>query len=365
MHTQEIINSFKPIIIQIATPQGTGTGFFLKDYKLIITNNHVIQDNNEVIIGGKLFPQQSAPVYFADPKYDIAFIKSPDSIEFPDIKLGTAHPVNDGDKVIAIGHPYGLNYTATEGIVSKAKRLHNGLNYIQIDAAINPGNSGGPLVNDSGEIIGINTFIISGGTNLGFALPVNYLTESLEEYKEHSGSVAVRCPSCMNIITEQNIDGEYCPFCGSKVELPVKKDDAEYKPVGVNLIIENILTELGKDVKLARRGQYTWEIKEEKTKIILNYGENGFIVGDAMLCRLPKMNIGLVYEYLLKENYNLDNVFFSVNKQDVFMSMFIFEQYIVPETAKNIIKDLFEKGNFYGKELIEKFGCLPGAEDEE
>jgi serine protease Do len=364
MQTKEIINLFQPVIIQIATPQGTGTGFYIRDYNLIVTNNHVVQNNSEAVIGGKLFPQQMSTVFFNDPKYDISFIKPPDSIDFPDIKLGRSQP-QDGDRVIAIGHPYGLNYTATEGIVSKAKRMYNGLNYIQIDAAINPGNSGGPLVNDTGEIIGVNTFIISGGNNLGFALPSNYLSESLEEYKDHIGSIAIRCPSCTNIVTEQNIDSEYCPFCGTKVILPVKKDTQEYKPVGISAVVEKIITEMGKNVKIARRGQNSWELQEDTTKIFINYAQNGFIVGDAFICKLPKSNISAIYEFLLRENYNLEFVEFCISRQDVLMSFLIYDQYLEPEVTKKIFTALFEKGKYYTKVLIEQYGCLPKVNDEE
>ena len=89
--------------------------------------------------------------------------------------------------MVAIGHPYGLNYTATQGVISKVDRIREGLKFIQIDAAINPGNSGGPLVNSNGEVIGVNSFIIRGGDNLGFALPVNYLKEALKLYLPNKG----------------------------------------------------------------------------------------------------------------------------------------------------------------------------------
>jgi serine protease Do len=364
MHTQEIINLFQPVLVQIATPQGTGTGFFLRDYNLIITNNHVVQSNSEVVISGKLIPECMSPVFFNDPKYDIAFIRVPLDIDAADIHLGTSRPVADGEKVIAIGHPYGLKFTATEGIVSKAKRLHNGLNYIQIDAAINPGNSGGPLVNNTGEVIGINTFIIAGGNNLGFALPNEYLIESLNEYEEHFGEMAVRCSSCMNIVTQHNIDGEYCPFCGTKVELPVLKKDEEYKPVGVTAVVENILTELGKDIKLARRGQNSWEVKEDSAIIRISYNENGFIVGDAYICRLPKINIGALYEFLLKENYNTEGILFCVHNQDIILSTLIYEQYLTFDTGKIIFNNLFKKADYYDDFLIQNYGCLPRAAEE-
>ena len=134
------------------------------------------------------------------------------SMIFPSLKLGDYGQVKDGDDVLAIGHPYGLNYTATQGVVSRVDRVQQGLKYIQTDTAINPGNSGGPLVNDLGEVIGVNTFIIKGGDNLGFALPSSYLKEALEQYKPVRGEVVVRCPSCSTLVTAENIDeGKYCP----------------------------------------------------------------------------------------------------------------------------------------------------------
>jgi serine protease Do len=358
MDSQDIIQLFHPIIIQISTPQGTGTGFYIKEFKLIMTNYHVVQNNYEVVISGKLFSEVLSPVFFYDPKYDIAFIKPPENIDFPDVKLGNTNLIKDGDEVIAIGHPYGLNYTATEGIISKAKRLYNDLNYIQIDAAINPGNSGGPLVNQAGEIIGMNTFIITNSNNLGFALPSEYIFESLNEFKNYEGKIAERCPSCLNIVTQENIEGEYCPFCGSKISLPALKKDEEYTPSGANLIIENILNALGKDVKLTRRGQSSWEVKEDSALIYLNYNTNGFIVGDAYICRLPKLNIGSLYEYMLRENDNLECLSLSLNKQDIVISTFIYDEYLTFETGLKILKELFEKANYYDDYLINNFGAL-------
>lgn len=364
MNPQGIIKLYHPVIIQISTPQGTGTGFYVKEFNIIITNNHVVNESTEAVISGKLFQQISSPVIFNDPKYDIALIQPPGNISFPELKLSPDNSVNDGDTVIAIGHPYGLSYTATEGIVSKSKRLHNGLNYIQIDAAINPGNSGGPLVNEQGHIIGMNTFIITNSNNLGFALPAEYIIESINEYKKHSDKIAVRCHSCLNIVTSDNIDGEYCPFCGTKVVLPVLKKGNEYKPSGANATIEKILTDLGKDVKLARRGQNSWEIKEVSATIYLNYNQNGFIVGDAFISRLPKTNIGTIYEFLLRENYTTEEISFSINNQDIVLSTFIYDEYLTYETGKEIIHNLFSKADYYDDYLIQKFGALPRVIDE-
>ncbi len=365
MNAQEIINLFQPIIIQIATPQGTGTGFYLKEHNLIVTNDHVVRGNYEVAVSGKLLPKTMSPVYYNDPRYDLAFIGVPKKTDLPLIKLGNGNAVKDGDKVIAIGHPYGLNYTATEGIVSKASRQNRGLNYIQIDAAINPGNSGGPLVNEEGEIVGVNSSIIAGGDNLGFALPVSYLEEALNEYKPYYSKTAVRCESCTNIVTAENIDGEYCPFCGAKVELPAIKQESEYKPAGASATIEKILESLGKDVKLARKGPSAWEITEGSANIYINYNENGFIAGDCFICSLPKTNIAGIYEFLLKENYDLEGIMFSVNNQDIVLSSLIFDHYLTYETGLETFKNLFQKADYYDTLLVEKYGAVPRVEPED
>jgi serine protease Do len=364
MDTQHIIDTFQHVIIQIATPQGTGTGFFVKQANLIITNDHVVKGNSEAVISGRSIPKQTSPVFFNDAKYDLAFIKAPEGIELPDVALGSAEGIKDGDQVIAIGHPYGLNYTATEGIVSKSKRLQRGINYIQIDAAINPGNSGGPLVDKQGMVVGVNTFIIAGGDNLGFALPVEYLREDLEAYNEHFGKYVLKCPSCGFMITEENIEDEYCPNCGTKIEFPSLKKDQEYKPAGAAAIVETILEQLGKDVKLSRRGPYSWEVEEGSAKIYINYNQDGFIVCDSILCTLPKTNIAPMYEYLLRENYDLEEMMFSVNNQDVVLSTFIYDQYLTYETGLETMKRLFEYADKYDSILEEQYGAQKRVTEE-
>lgn len=364
MNPNNIITKFEPIIVQISNPGGTGTGFYVKEYNIILTNNHVVNNYSEVVISGRLFPEMMTKVLFLDPKYDIAFLAPPEKIEFPELHLGESHQTLDGEEVIAIGHPYGLKYTATEGIISKANRHYKDVNYIQIDAAINPGNSGGPLVNSDGEIIGMNTFIIADSNNLGFALPSKYIIQSLKDYKEFYGIMAVRCYSCENIVTKETIDGEFCPNCGTKIILPELKENLEYKPSGANKTIEDILTALGKDIKLSRRGQYSWEVNEQSAKIIINYNENGFIVGDAFICRLPKSNILPLYEFLLKENYEMNNVLLSVFNQNIVLSSLIYDKYLTFDTGIEIFGNLFKKADYYDDYLIQNFGALPRIDDQ-
>src|SRR6185369_7746634 len=233
MDVQQIIESFQPAIIQIATQTATGTGLYVKEFDLIVTNDHVVGDNAEVTISGRLFQKALSRVWYTDRKHDLAFLETPKEIILPEVKLGSYETLKDGDSVVAIGHPYGLNYTATQGVISKVDRIRDGLKFIQIDAAINPGNSGGPLVNTNGEVIGVNSFKIQGGDNMGFALPVNYLRQALQLYAPHRGVTSTRCHSCDYLVLPENIDSDkFCPACGTEVKLP-KMPEQEVVPTGV------------------------------------------------------------------------------------------------------------------------------------
>ena len=353
---KDVIEQFRDVIIQISTPHGNGTGFYLKSHNLIVTNHHVVKESPEVVIAGKLLPKTIQPVLFKDPAYDLAFIKVPKSIpDMPAVEIATENKLKEGAAIIAIGHPYGLKYTATQGIVSKAARLYNNVNYVQIDAAINPGNSGGPLVSAQGMIVGVNTFIIQGGNDLGFALPTHYLMESIKDYQPYTGRRVVRCSSCFNLSKRTEIEDNYCPHCGNRIGF----EETAYTPSGTAKKIEEIIKELDKDVELSRRGANQWEIEEGSAIVRLSYSENtGFIIGDAHLCRLPRKNIGNLYKYLLIENYTLEDLVFSVAQQDIILSFIISERYFSSETARKVFGNLFEKADYYDDILVDEYGAI-------
>ena len=167
---KEVIDLYRNVVIQIATPYSTGTGFYLRDYNIVVTNEHVVRGNSKVVIDGDALNKRLAKVVYTDPKYDLAFLEIPDEENIPNVKLAAGKPLREGDQIIAIGHPFGLKYTATQGIVSNMVHEQNDINYIQHDAALNPGNSGGPLVDSDGDVVGVNTFIIRDGNNIGFFL---------------------------------------------------------------------------------------------------------------------------------------------------------------------------------------------------
>jgi serine protease Do len=366
MDSQHIIEQYQKAIIQIATGGGTGTGFYVKEFDLIVTNEHVVSENAEVTIAGKAFDKALSRVWYTDRKHDLAFLEAPKTIELPEIRLGKYEDMKDGDPVVAIGHPYGLNYTATQGVISKVDRIRDGLKFIQIDAAINPGNSGGPLVNTKGEVIGINSFIIRGGDNLGFALPVNYLREALQMYLPNRGQASTRCFNCGYLVTQNNIDsGKYCPSCGTEVKLP-EVPVTQIEPVGAAKTIEDILRELGKDVRLAREGVNNWSVKEGSAKIKIVYNpENYFIAGDAYLCQMPLdvIRIKPLYKYLLEENFRANGLVLSCVKQNIVLSCVIYDLDITKENGIAAFRNLFQKADMYDDLLKTEYGCVARLEE--
>ena len=361
MNTQLILETYIENIIQIMTPYGSGTGFIIGD--LIVTNSHVVSGMKEVVISAKKIKRSIAKVVYDDAYFDLAFISYDFEMPKNPLVLSTKG-VEDGDTTIAVGHPYGLNYSATEGIVSKASRIYGELEYVQIDAAINPGNSGGPLLNISGEVIGVNTFIIQNSNNLGFALPYYYVEEALKSYKILGCQNIIKCPSCKNLIDEKDIKNDYCSECGIKLEV-AKLRRKGYNPTGSTKLLEEILASLDVNVTLARRSQASWRVDYGTARIEINYYENGIIIGDSKLCVIPKENISQIYDYLLEENQKLSYLRFSINENFIYLSYIIVDSSLTQKEGKTAFKRLFEKSNEYDDILINKFNATKQKRDEE
>lgn len=164
-----------------------GTGFVISDEGYILTNHHVVDDVDEIevrFLGGET---AEAEVIGEDPKTDLALIRVDGVDELHVLPLGDSDEILPGDRVVAIGNPFGLSHTVTVGIVSaKGRELGQGPydDFIQTDAAINPGNSGGPLLNVRGEVVGINTAINPQANTIGFAVPSNLAQSILPQLRE-------------------------------------------------------------------------------------------------------------------------------------------------------------------------------------
>jgi S1-C subfamily serine protease len=173
--------SFSPVIsnvidsvVSVMTNTGQGSGAIISSDGMVVTNYHVIQGARAASVityGGSAY---GVSLVGYDIQNDIAVLKISSNDTFSYFSFGDSDSLKAGQKVVALGNPAGLSFTATEGIISSPARLaSDGFYYIQTDVTLNPGNSGGPIINSRGEIIGIADFKVSGYEGLGFAIPSN------------------------------------------------------------------------------------------------------------------------------------------------------------------------------------------------
>ena len=212
---------FEDMFKEFGTPQerksaALGSGFIIDAKGIVVTNNHVIQDAEDIIVRLNDEKEFKAKVIGADPLSDIAVLQLESNQKFKPVKFGNSDKARIGDWVIAIGNPFGFGGTVTSGIISARNRslgLSRYEDYIQTDASINSGNSGGPLFDMNGDVIGINTAILgrSGSIGIGFSIPSNsakIVIDQLIEFGETKrGWLGVRIQDVTKEIAEvENLD---------------------------------------------------------------------------------------------------------------------------------------------------------------
>ena len=181
-------------VVLVQTPSGLVSGFIIDDDGHCVTNYHVIEKETQVAV--ILYQKQEdgsfrrerikdVKIVSLNPFFDLALLRIPrqGEVDFKPVYLSKEADYREGDVVFAIGNPLGLERSVSQGIVSTRNRTFEGLVYIQTTAQINPGNSGGPLFNARGEVIGVTNMKLAFGEGLGFAIPVTYLRNFLDEYQ--------------------------------------------------------------------------------------------------------------------------------------------------------------------------------------
>jgi serine protease Do len=187
---QDLVKQIGEAVVQVRTPEGLGSGFFINADGYLITNFHVIEGETEISVevyhqtGGQLDREtyKQVKIIAINKFHDLALLHIEDKTapKFKFITLGSADALTVGDSVFAIGSPMGLERTVTEGILSTKTRELEGELYLQTTAQINPGNSGGPLFNMAGEVVGVTNMKITFGEGLGFAIPVELVKNFLD-----------------------------------------------------------------------------------------------------------------------------------------------------------------------------------------
>jgi serine protease Do len=185
-----LVKQIGEAVVQVKTPGGLGSGFFLNEDGYLITNFHVIEGETEISVevyhqkNGQLDREtyKEVKIIAINKFQDLALlhIEDKNAPKFKAVTLGASDALNVGDGVFAIGSPLGLERTVTQGILSTKTRQMEGQLYLQTSAQINPGNSGGPLFNLAGEVVGVTNMKITFGEGLGFAIPVELVKAFLD-----------------------------------------------------------------------------------------------------------------------------------------------------------------------------------------
>ena len=188
---QDLVKQLGQSVVQVRTPEGLGSGFFVNPDGYLITNFHVIEGETEISV--EVYSQDSngqldrdtykqVRIVAINKFHDLALlhIEDKNAPKFKYVTLGSSDALNVGDQVFAVGSPMGLERTVTEGIVSTKTRELEGELYLQTTTQINPGNSGGPLFNLAGEVVGVTNMKIMFGEGLGFAIPVELVKNFLD-----------------------------------------------------------------------------------------------------------------------------------------------------------------------------------------
>jgi serine protease Do len=186
----------KPKLPHSMRVPSTGSGFVVSPDGLIVTNNHVVESADKLVVVFEDGTERDGKIVGRDPKTDLALVKVQADKPLPTVPLGDSEHLRVGSWVMAIGNPFGLDHTVTVGILSAKGRSNFGGeqiagpydDFLQTDASINPGNSGGPLCDMKGRVVGINTAIAANGQGIGFAIPINMAKSLLPQLLEH-GSV--------------------------------------------------------------------------------------------------------------------------------------------------------------------------------
>ena len=185
-----LVKQLGEAVVQVKTPGGLGSGFFINEEGYLITNFHVIEGETEISVevyhqrDGQLDREtyKQVKIIAINKFHDLALLQIQDKNQpkFKSVTLGSADALNVGDGVFAIGSPLGLERTVTQGILSTKTRQLEGELYLQTSTQINPGNSGGPLFNLAGEVVGVTNMKITFGEGLGFAIPVELVKSFLD-----------------------------------------------------------------------------------------------------------------------------------------------------------------------------------------
>lgn len=332
-------------VVQVATPQSVGKGVIWQSEKLIITNAHIVDGNPIVTVRNAANKKVQSTVLYIDEVYDLAFLALPEHWNITPIQLNTTY---EREQIIwTNGQALQLDHTKPEP---------NEITYLKVYSHIDTEDSGAPIFNMTGELLGIHTALMTSIYDESFALPSSYILQALASFDTMNRAVSMRCFNCGTIVSAVNRVNHACPSCEIKLTLP--SEEEPYQPEGLCRTIEALIEILGYNAILSRKGPYAWEIEEGSATIEIIYNESaGYVIGDAYLCLLPKNHQQAIYQYLLRQNYAIQGLNFSIREDDIVLSLIIYERDLNHDTGLKLFKHLFDMADYYDNILVEEYGA--------
>lgn len=347
-----MIRQFEPNIFKVSTAAGSGTGFYLKDKNIVVTNYHVVDSYKKVSIQDMHGTRYIAQVLLANPHEDVAFLRTQEMFDLPQLDLHQ-EVLKQGDKIYVAGFPFGMPFTVTEGVVSASNQLMEGRSYIQTDAAINPGNSGGPMLNEAGKVVGITTCKFNNADNMGFGVPIGKLLDEFEALTmARADAFNLVCDSCSSLIFDES---EYCNNCGQHIDT---KYFQEPPLSDLGHFCEEAIAGLGIDPVLTRQGNEFWEFHIGSSLVRLFVYNKNYLYATSPINQLPYQNMDKLLEEILSLDVGVYQL--GVYQKEIYVSYRVHISDVFSSRQKEIssnITGLFKKADELDDYFVEKFGC--------
>lgn len=352
----QTLDNLKNATFKILTSSSTGSGFYLKNEDVLITNHHVVKGYKKVAVEDNNQNRIIANVIMINPDIDIAILKPEQPIDIEHaFSINSSLVITTRQKVYVLGYPFGMPFTITEGIVSNPEQQMNGKHFVQTDAAINPGNSGGPLVTEEGFLVGINSSKFNNADNMGFAIPFKEVASAIESIKSNiDGKFSLQCHSCHSLSYDPV---DYCNNCGCQLS----KDEFIDEELGeLSNFIEDAIAQLGINPVLTRAGYEYWNFHQGSSEIRIFIYKRDYLYITSPINNIPKENLLDLYTYLISSNHSPFKL--GIYQNTIFISYRVHMADIFKdEDSKNYVKeklkDLALKADEMDDFLVNTYGC--------
>ncbi len=366
MSASEFIDKVSRSVVGVRAGEADGSGWIATQQGLVVTNLHVVG------FGGKAFvlyqgytEEVPAKVIYADTRLDVAILLPEMVPDLPPLPMADRPEILAGTRVMAFGHPFGLEYTVTRGIVSAAERKLDDVIYVQHDAAISPGNSGGPLLDGRGLVLGINRIKLS-NTQLNFAIAAWQIEKQLASFATGGALLAgiepvYTCPECDRDFDPKT--GYRCKVCGAELPCfsPIERVNVPNALSQGEHLVAELLKAIGYSPEELRFDTGVWCIKQSSGEVWIRLSDDGrFVDFASRLSSLPEANHEAFFRFLLTVNDRASaHCKISLSRKTVMLSFTVSVAYLDQNLIASRLSSLISLAHDLRGTLIETYGAKP------